>query len=295
MHEPVFTGVATALITPFTDDGIDYDSFGRFIDWQIEQGVDALVACGTTGEPSTMTDTEHRETLAYVIEKVAKRVPVIAGVGSNETVYSVSLTKHAVKCGADALLAVTPYYNKCTQKGLVKMFSTIADASDVPLILYNVPSRTGLNIEPETYEVLANHGNIAGIKEANGNLEKIMDTFARVYGKLDIYSGNDDQIFPLMAMGGLGVISVLSNIIPKEVHDFTALALDGKFAEAAAIQRKYQPLIKSLFCEVNPIPVKAAAHAMGFCSRVVREPLTEMEPEHREVLLARMREQGLAV
>jgi 4-hydroxy-tetrahydrodipicolinate synthase len=295
MREAIFKGVATALITPFEDEGIDYESFGRFLDWQIDQGVDAVVVCGTTGEPSTMTDHEHRQAIAYVTEYVNGRVPVIAGVGSNETVYSVALTKHAANCGADALLAVTPYYNKCTQKGIVKMFSTIADASTLPVILYNVPSRTGLNIEPETYEALADHGNIVGIKEANSNIEKIMETFARVYGKLDIYSGNDDQIVPIMAMGGIGVISVISNILPRGIHEFTEAALRGDMAEAAALQRRYQPLIRALFSEVNPIPVKAAAYAMGLCSRVVRPPLTELEDDHRETLFALMRREGIAV
>ncbi|MDR2610908.1 MAG: 4-hydroxy-tetrahydrodipicolinate synthase [Clostridiales Family XIII bacterium] len=295
MREAVFRGVATALITPFADDGIDYEDFGRLLDWQIEQEVDALVVCGTTGEPSTMTDLEHRQAIAYATEYVDGRVPVIAGVGSNETVYSVSLAKHAADCGADALLAVTPYYNKCTQKGLIKMFQTIADASTLPLILYNVPGRTGLNIEPETYEALAGHGNIAGIKEANSNIEKIMDTFARVYGKLDIYSGNDDQILPIMAMGGAGVISVISNILPREIHELTMTALRGDIAEAAALQRRYQPLIRALFSEVNPIPVKAAMYAMGYCSSVVRPPLTELEDDHRETLYNLMRREGLPV
>ena len=212
----VFTGAATALITPLTEDGIDYAAFERLINWQIEEGINALVVAGTTGEASTLSDDEHRDAIAFAAKIAAGRVPVIAGTGSNDTAYAIDLTKYACEAGADAMLVVSPYYNKATQKGLVKMFTEIADKSTAPVILYNVPSRTGVNIEPDTYRILADHENIVGIKEANGNLSKIVETMHYVHEKLDLYSGNDDQIVPLMALGGVGAISVLSNIMPRE-------------------------------------------------------------------------------
>jgi len=212
----VFRGVATALITPLTENGIDYEAFGRVIDWQIEQGVNALVIAGTTGEGSTLTDEEHRRAIRFAARRAAGRTPIIAGTGSNDTEYAISLSRYACEEGADALLVVTPYYNKATQKGLVAMYTAIADAVDKPIILYNVPSRTGVNIEPATYLALAEHPNIVGIKEANGNISKIVETVSLVGDKLDIYSGNDDQIVPVLAMGGSGVISVLSNVMPKK-------------------------------------------------------------------------------
>ena len=213
---PIFRGIATALVTPTTPTGIDYDAFARLIDWQIAQGINALVICGTTGESSTLTDAEHRRAIAFACEHVAGRVPVIAGTGSNETDYAVELTRSACADGADAVLVVTPYYNKTTQRGLIRMYETIADASTKPLILYNVPSRTGINIAPETYVALAEHPRIAAIKEANSDISKIVETFALVGDRLDIYSGNDDQIVPILAMGGQGCISVLSNVIPAQ-------------------------------------------------------------------------------
>ena len=217
----VFTGIATALITPLNESGIDYDQFGRLIDWQIDEGIDALVICGTTGEGSTLTDEEHRDAISFSVKRAAGRIPIIAGTGSNDTEYAVSLTKHACEAGADAMLVVTPYYNKATQKGLIKMFEKIADESTKPVILYNVPSRTGVNIEPLTYAALAEHENIVGIKEANGNISKIVETMSYVKGKLDLYSGNDDQIVPLMSLGGKGAISVLSNLMPKKTCEIT--------------------------------------------------------------------------
>ena len=291
----VFRGIATALITPFRDGQVDYDAYGKFIDWQIEQGINALVACGTTGESSTLSDEEHRKTLAYAVKRVAGRVPVIAGTGSNELDYAVDLSKYAVSVGADAILVVTPYYNKATQKGLIGMYTAIADAAGVPTILYNVPSRTGVNIEPKTYAALAEHPNIVGFKEANGNISKIVETMSYVRGKLDLYSGNDDQIVPLMSMGGIGAISVLSNILPRETVAICDRFFAGDVAGAAELQCHYHALIDALFSEINPIPVKAAVSAMGFCENSLRLPLTELEDGHRETLLALMRKEGLAV
>lgn len=292
---PIFRGIATALITPLTADGIDYAQFGKLIDWQIDQGINALVICGTTGESSTLSDAEHRRAIAFACEKVNGRVPVIAGTGSNETAYAVELTKSACADGADAVLVVTPYYNKTTQNGLVAMYNTIADASTKPVILYNVPSRTGIGIQPETYVKLAQHPNIAAIKEANSDISKIVETFALVGDQLDIYSGNDDQIVPILSMGGQGCISVLSNVVPKETVAITDQFFAGNVAEAARLQCQFMPLIRSLFCESNPIPVKAAMSALGFCENYLRLPLVPMEQDHYETMLQRMRELGLQV
>ena len=290
---PIFRGVATALITPLNENGVDYELFGRLIDWQIEQGINALVIAGTTGEGSTLTDEEHCEVLRYAVERIAGRVPAIAGTGSNDTSYAISLTKYACDIGADAMLVVTPYYNKATQNGLVKMYTAIADASTKPLILYNVPSRTGVNIEPATYLALADHPNIAALKEANGNISKIVEAAALIGDKLDIYSGNDDQIVPILSLGGAGVISVLSNVMPAQTADICARWFLGDIKGSAAMQYKYLPLINALFSEVNPIPVKAAMAAMGWCENYVRLPLTAMEDAHAEKLYAIMREHGL--
>ena len=292
-EHPIFKGAGTALITPLNENGVDYEAFGRVIDWQIEQGIDALIIAGTTGEGSTLDDDEHRKVLEYAAQRIDGRVPMIAGTGSNDTAYAVDLTKFACSVGADAMLVVTPYYNKATQNGLVKMFCTIADASDKPLILYNVPSRTGVNIEPATYGKLADHPNIKGIKEANSNISKIVETFQIIGDRLDLYSGNDDQIVPILSMGGSGVISVLSNVMPKETSELCHKFFRGEVAEAAAMQMKYLPLINALFCEVNPIPAKAAMAAMGYCENYVRLPLTTMGPEHEARLMALMKEQGL--
>lgn len=291
--QTIFEGAATALVTPLTQEGIDYTAFGKLIDWQIESGIDALVICGTTGEGSTLTDEEHREAIRFAVERANKRVPIIAGTGSNDTDYAVDLTRYSYEVGADASLVVTPYYNKATQKGLVRMYEMIADAADMPMILYNVPSRTGVSIEPKTYLALADHPNIAAIKEANGNISKIMETVALVGDKLDIYSGNDDQIVPIMAVGGKGVISVLSNLIPTQTSEMCHAILKGNLKRGMELQTKYLALINALFCEVNPIPVKAAMAAMGFCEDYLRLPLTPMEDEHRAVLLGLMKEHGL--
>ncbi len=291
----IFQGVATALITPFNDGGIDYENFYQLINWQIESGVQALVVCGTTGESSTLSDSEHRDAITYACKIAAGRVPIIAGAGSNDTSYALDLARCACASGADALLCVTPYYNKCTQAGLIKMFTQIADASSVPVILYNVPSRTSMNIEPSTYAILADHPNIAAIKEANGNIGQMVETMGLVGDKLDIYSGNDDQIVPMLSMGAKGVISVLSNVLPIQTVELCRKFFTGDVQGSAAMQLELLPLIKALFCEVNPIPVKAAMHALGFCENNIRLPLTEMEEAHKARLLEEMRKFGLNV
>ena len=292
-NKTIFEGAATALVTPLTENGIDYDAFGRLIDWQIDSGIDALVICGTTGEASTLTDDEHRDAIAFAVKQTAGRVPVIAGTGSNDTGYALDLTRCACEAGADAMLVVTPYYNKATQKGLIKMFTTLADASDKPIILYNVPGRTGMNIEPSTYLALADHPNISAIKEANGNISKIVETATLVGDKLDIYSGNDDQIVPIMACGGKGVISVLSNLIPAETSEICKSFMRGEVAKSMQLQSKYLSLINALFCEVNPIPVKAAMSAMGYCENYLRLPLTPMEEANEAKLISIMKSHGI--
>lgn len=296
MKKTLFEGVATALVTPMKKDGsVDYEALDALVEWQIQEGINALVACGTTGEASTLTDEEHREVIARVVKKANKRVPVIAGTGSNDLDYALSLTKYACEAGADAVLTVTPYYNKATQEGLIKMFTALADHSDVPVILYNVPSRTGVNIEPLTYKALMKHDNIIAIKEANGNISKIVETMSYVNGDLDMYSGNDDQIVPIMSLGGKGVISVVSNILPAKTVELCKKALAGDFAGAAKIQYDLHAIIDSLFSEVNPIPAKAATAAMGFGTDTLRLPLTSMSEGKREKLFALMKEQGLKI
>jgi len=287
--QSIFRGAATALITPLTHAGVDYEALGRLIDWQIDQGIDALVIAGTTGEGATLTYDEHQEVIRYSVERAAGRVPIIAGSGSNDTSRAITLSRFSCDAGADALLVVTPYYNKATQKGLIAMYNAIADAVDRPIILYNVPSRTGVGIEPNTYLALAEHPNIVAIKEANGNISKIVETARLVGDKLDIYSGNDDQVVPILSMGGSGVISVLSNVMPAQTHEMCERFFKGDLAGAAKLQMDYLPLINALFSEVNPIPVKAAMAAMGWCENYLRMPLTRMEPEHWEKLKTIMR------
>lgn len=293
MKKTIFTGAATALITPLNKNGVDYENLGRLIDWQIESGIDALVAVGTTGEGSTLTDEEHKEVIKFFVERVNHRVPVIAGTGSNDIDYAISLTKFSYEIGADACLLVTPYYNKATQKGMIKSFEAIADSCDLPCILYNVPSRTGCNLLPESVAILAEHKNIVAIKEASGNISQIAKVAQLCGDKIDIYSGNDDQIVPILSLGAKGVISVLSNIMPKETSQMCHLYLDGKTTEATNLQLKLLPLANQLFCEVNPIPVKAAVSAMGFCEDYLRLPLTPIEDGNRQKLYAYMREQNL--
>ena len=293
MKNTVFVGAATAIVTPLTKDGIDYEQFGRLIEWQIAEGIAAIVAVGTTGEGSTLTDQEHKEAIKFCVEKVAGRVPVIAGTGSNDTAYAIELTKYACEVGADAMLLVTPYYNKATQRGLIESFRAIADASTKPCILYNVPSRSGCNLLPSSVLALADHPNIVGIKEACGDISQVASLCALVGDKLDVYSGNDDQIIPILSLGGKGVISVLSNIMPKATQKMCTDYLSGNVTAARDAQLRLLPLINALFCEVNPIPVKAAVAAMGYCENYLRLPLTTMEPEHEAKLLSLMKEQNL--
>lgn len=295
MKKTVFTGVGTAIVTPMNANGVDYEAFGRLIDWQIEEGINALVIAGTTGEGSTLTDAEHKEVLRFAMEKTNHRVPLVAGTGSNDTAYAIELTKFACELDYDAMLLVTPYYNKATQRGLIESFTAIADASTKPCILYNVPSRTGCNLTPASCAVLAKHENIVGIKEASGNISQVAEIAALTNGEFDIYSGNDDQIVPLMALGGKGVISVLSNILPKKTVEICDKFFAGDVAGSCKLQLELLPLINSLFCEVNPIPAKAATAAIGYGENYVRLPLTTMEPENEEKMRALMREQGLNV
>ncbi len=293
LKKTIFTGAATAIITPFKNGAVDYESFGRIIEDQIKGSIDAIVVAGTTGEAATLTHEEHCECIKYVVEKVGGRVPVIAGTGSNDTAYGIELSQYACEVGADALLLVTPYYNKASQKGLVKSFLETAEKTDKPIILYNVPSRTGCNISLPVYRELAKHERIVAVKEASGNLSAIAELMAECGDSLDIYSGNDDQIVPIMSLGGKGVISVLSNVLPKETHDMAQFCLDGDFASARELQLKYLKLINSLFCEVNPIPVKTAASLLGWCSDEMRLPLCEMEDKNRDRLAADMKACGL--
>ncbi len=293
MKNTVFTGAATAIVTPLNKDGIDYEQFGRLIEWQISEGIGAIVAVGTTGEGSTLDDREHKEAIKFCVEKVAGRVPVIAGTGSNDTAYAIELTKYACEVGADAMLLVTPYYNKATQKGLIESFKVVADISTKPCILYNVPSRTGCNLLPSSVAVLAEHPNIVAIKEASGNISQIAEIAALCGDKIDIYSGNDDQIIPILSLGGKGVISVLSNIMPRQTQKMCIDYLEGRTDEALKTQLKLLPLVNALFSEVNPIPVKAAVAAMGYCDNYVRLPLTVMEKEHEEKLLSLMKRENL--
>ena len=295
MKKRIFEGAATALVTPLTENGIDYEAFGKLIDWQIEKGIAALVICGTTGEASTLNDEEHIGAIAYAAKRINKRVPLIAGTGSNDTPHAIKLAVLAEQAGADALLVVTPYYNKTSQRGLIRYYTDIADAVSIPIILYNVPSRTGVNIEPTTFAALADHPNIVAIKEANGNISKIVETMSLVNGKLDLYSGNDDQIVPLMSLGACGVISVLSNLLPTETNELCMSFLRGEVQKSAAMQYQYLKLINALFSDVNPIPVKAAMAAMGFCENYLRAPLITMEETAKEKLLTAMREQGITV
>ena len=294
MKNTIFTGAAIAIITPMNADGsINYDKLGELIDDQIENGTDAIVICGTTGEASTMTDEEHRDCIKYAVEKTAGRVPVIAGTGSNDTKYAIELSKEAESLGADALLLVTPYYNKTTQKGLIMHFTAIADAVNIPIILYNIPGRTGVNMEVATVKELAKHKNIAAIKEASGNISYAAKLIAACGDSIDVYSGNDDMIVPIMSLGGKGVISVLSHVIPKETHMMAQYCLDNNFAEATKLQIEYLDLINDLFIEVNPIPVKEAMNMIGFAAGPCRMPLCEMTDEHKAALRTCLEKHGL--
>jgi len=293
MKKLVFRGAGVAVITPFTETGINYPELGRIIEDQIAGGTDAIIITGTTGESATMTDAEHREAIRYTVKQVKGRIPVVAGTGSNETSYAIELSKYAEHVGADALLLVTPYYNKCTQNGLAAHYTAIADSVSIPAILYNVPSRTGVNIKTETYVQLAKHPRIVAVKEASGDLSAILRLRAAVGDELAVYSGNDDQIVPILSLGGQGVISVLSNIAPRMTHDICQNYFDGNAAEAARLQIACADLVDALFCEVNPIPVKTAMRRLGYNAGPLRMPLSEMEPANAAKLDAALRAHNL--
>ena len=293
MKNMVFKGIATAMVTPMTPTGVDYDALSRFIEFQLESGVNALVAVGTTGESATLSPEERKEVVRFTVERVAGRVPVIAGTGTNNTEHVLEYTRSACDCGADAVLVVTPYYNKATQNGLYAHYTAVADASAKPVILYNVPSRTGCNLLPETVARLAEHPNIAGIKEASGNMAQVVDIFARCGDKIDVYSGEDGITVPMLSMGGAGCISVLSNVVPRLAVEMCDKFFAGDVAGAAELQKRALPLINALFCEVSPMPAKAAVSAMGFGAEFVRMPLSLMEPVNRQRLYGEMRKLGV--
>ena len=295
MKNTIFKGMATAIVTPMTKTDIDYEALGRFIEFQIENGINAIVVMGTTGENATIEPEDQKKVIAFTVEKVAKRVPVIAGTGTNNTEHVLHNTKAACEVGADAILVVTPYYNKATQNGLYQHFMTVADVSTVPVILYNVPGRTGCNLLPKTVARLAEHERIVAIKEATGNMAQMVELVHLCGDKIDIYSGEDALTVPMMAMGGAGTISVLSNVAPKESVAMTDACLAGDFAAAAKMQADLLPLINALFSEVNPIPAKAGVSAMGFGEENLRLPLTPREDATRAVLFAEMRKLGINV
>ena len=295
MKKTIFEGMATAIVTPMTRDGIDYDALGRFIEFQIENGINAIVVMGTTGENATIEYADQKEIIRYTVEKVNKRVPVIAGTGTNNTEHVLHNTKNACEVGADAILVVTPYYNKATQNGLYQHFMAVADASTVPVILYNVPGRTGCNLLPKTVARLAEHPNIVAIKEATGNMAQMVEIIHLCGDKIDVYSGEDALTVPMMAMGGKGTISVLSNVAPAQSVAMTDACRAGDYRTAAKMQADLLPLINALFSEVNPIPAKAGVSAMGFGEENLRLPLTPMEDATRAVLFAEMRKLGIAV
>lgn len=289
----LFRGSGVAIVTPFKDGKVNFEKLGELLEWHIEQGTDAIVVCGTTGEASTMNEEEQKETIKYTVEKVNKRIPVIAGTGSNCTAHAIELSKYAEKVGVDGLLIITPYYNKSTQKGLIAHFTAIADEVNIPIIIYNVPGRTGVNILPSTLAKLAKHPNINGVKEASGNISQIAEIARLVPDDFYIYSGNDDMVVPLMSLKGDGVISVVANVAPKDTHDMVQKFIDGDIKGACDIQLKMKPLIDALFIEVNPIPVKTAMNLMGFEMGNLRLPLVDMSTNNLEILKTRMKEYGL--
>ena len=295
MKNTIFKGMATAIVTPMTADGIDYEALGRFLEFQIENGINAIVVMGTTGENATIEYADQKEIIRFTVEKVAKRVPVIAGTGTNNTYHVIENTKNACEVGADAVLVVTPYYNKATQKGLIAHFTAVADVSTVPVIMYNVPGRTGCNMQPKTVAKLAEHPNIVGIKEATGNMAQMVEIMHLCGDKIDVYSGEDALTVPMLAMGGAGTISVISNIAPRESVAMTDAFFAGDLATAAKMQCDLLPLVNACFCEVNPIPAKAGVSAMGFGEEHLRLPLTPMEDQNRAVLFAEMRKLGINV
>ncbi len=293
MKKTIFTGAGTALVTPFNEKGVDFDAYGRIIDFQIENGADALIVCATTGEAPTLDDDEHLEAISFAVDRVKKRIPVIAGTGSNNTAHAIMMNKEAERRGADALLWVSPYYNKATQKGLLIHYKELAASTSLPAIIYNVPSRTGVNVKPETIEELSYIENICGVKEASGDVSVAVDILRRCEDRIDVYSGNDDIIVPLMSVGAKGVISVLSNVMPRETHEMCSLCFEGKFKEATSMQLKYFGFIKALFSEVNPIPVKTAMNLMGLGAGKLRLPLCEMTDENLEKLKSEMKKLAL--
>ena len=294
MKKRIFTGAGIAILTPMHADGsINWEEFGRLIDWQIENSTDAIIVCGTTGESSTMSDEEHLNAIRFTVERAAGRVPVVAGAGSNDTAYAVNLAKESKEAGVDGVLVVTPYYNKTSQRGLIAHYNTIADATDLPMILYHIPGRTGVTIAPQTFKELSRHPNIVAVKEASGNISKIAETKYLCGDDLDLYSGNDDQIVPILSLGGIGVISVLSHVAPKATHDICQLYFDGKVKESARLQLEYMDLIHALFIDVNPIPVKDAMNQMGFAAGPCRMPLYPMSDGDRAVLTAALKNHGL--
>lgn len=295
MKNTVFTGMATAIVTPMTETGIDYEALGRFLEFQIESGINAIVVMGTTGENATIEPEDQKKVIQYTVEKVAGRIPVIAGTGTNNTEHVLANTRNACEVGADAILVVTPYYNKATQNGLIRHFTTVADTSTVPVILYNVPGRTGVNLLPQTVAKLAEHPNIVAIKEATGNMAQMVELQALCGDKLDIYSGEDALTVPMMAMGAAGTISVLSNVVPRESVAMTDACKAGDYQTAAQWQCRLLPLTNALFSEVNPIPVKAAVSAMGYGKEILRLPLTPMEDDNRTKLYEQMRKLGINV
>lgn len=294
MKKPIFTGAGVAIITPFTSDGkVNYPALKKILEYQIANSTDCIVICGTTGESATLSHEEHTEVIKYAVDVVAGRIPVVAGTGSNDTAYALNLSNEAEKAGVDGLLMVTPYYNKASQEGLIKHFTYVADRVSTPIILYNVPSRTGCEIKPETYAELSKHKNIYAAKEATGNLSSIAKTISLCSDDFAVYSGNDDQITPIMSLGGKGVISVLSNVMPQEAHDIAAAALDGDFKKSAELQLKYLELCNALFMDVNPIPVKVAMRMMGFDVGPLRLPLCDMSEEKTEHLRKVLTKYGL--
>ena len=293
MKKILFKGCGTAIITPFTKDGVNFEEFGKMIEFQIKEGADAIIVCGTTGEAATMTLEERKETIKYAVDKANKRIPIIAGTGSNCTASAIEMSKYAESVGVDGILVVTPFYNKTTQEGLVAHYKAIASAVKVPIILYNVPSRTGLNINPSTCLELSKIKNIVAIKEASGNLSQIAEIAELCRDELTIYSGNDDQVLPILSLGGVGVISVLSNIIPKDVHKMVTYYLEGNTKKATKLQLDTLNLTKLLFSEVNPIPVKAACNMIGFNAGIPRLPLIEMTKEGQKKLKAEMKKYGV--
>lgn len=291
----IFTGSGVAIVTPFSDSGVNFDTFGKLIDFQIEQGTDAIVVCGTTGEPSTMTAREKEAAIAFAVERANKRVPVVAGTGGNNTAAVIEASRRAQALGANALLIVTPYYNKCTQAGAVAHYNAVADAVDLPIIVYNVPSRTSFNILPDTLLKMSEHPNIAAVKEASGNISQITEMFRLCTGNLDFYSGNDDHIFALLALGGKGVISVVANVAPRDTHELVAAFLRGDIAASRDLQFRLNPLVRALFSEVNPIPAKAALNLMGFDMGDPRMPLTRISEGNLEKLRAAMIDYGIRI